>query len=161
MPKIFKSKVTEASIDCQSTEVVEGREPSDLKPKSIVGGPNCPTRRLSYFLDSLLKPHLKHIKSYIEDNVEFLNKYPREIDPETEIATFDVTSLQTSIPHEHGLKALGYFLKTFKEEVDSRFNNEFILDAAESISKYNSFPFNYMFFLQLRGIAMGIVFAPT
>ena len=63
-----------------------------------------------------LKPYLKHVKSYIRDSVDFLNKCPREVDPDTEIVTFDVTSLYTSIPHKYGLKALGYFLTTFKEE---------------------------------------------
>ena len=35
-----------------------------------------------------------------------------EVDPDTEIVTFDVTSLYTSISHEYDLKALGYFLTT-------------------------------------------------
>ena len=78
-------------------------------------------------MDTLLKPYFKHVKSYIRDSVDFLNKSPREVDPVTEIVTFDVASLYTSIPHEYGLKALGYFLSTFEEEMDPRFNNQFIL----------------------------------
>ena len=89
-----------------------------MKVRPIVGGPNCPTRRLGYFLDTLLKPCLKHVRSYIRDSVDFLNKCLREEDPDTEIVAFDVTSLRTSIPHEYGLKALGYFLATFKEEMN-------------------------------------------
>ena len=94
--------------------MVEVRKPSDSKLRTIVGGPNCPTRRLSYFLDTLLNQYLKHVRSYIRDSVHFLNKCPREVDPYTEIVTFYVTSLYTSIPHECGLKALGYFLTTLK-----------------------------------------------
>ena len=86
-------------------------------------------------MDTLLKPYFKHVKSYIRDSVDFLNESPREVDPVTEIVTFDVASLYTSIPHEYGLKALGYFLSTFKEEMDPRFNNQFILDAADFILK--------------------------
>ena len=104
LPKIHKSKVIEAAIHSQNTEVVEVREPRDLKLRPIVGGPNCPTRRPSHFLDTLLKPYLKHVKSYIQDSIDFLNKCPREADPNTEIVTFDVTSLYTNIPHEYGLK---------------------------------------------------------
>ena len=78
-----------------------------------------------------------------------------------EIVSFDVTSLSTSIPHEYGLKALGYFLKTFKDEMNPRFNNQFILDAADFILKNNSSTFDSMFFLQLKGTAMVTVFAPT
>ena len=75
--------------------------------------------------------------------------------------TFDVASLYTSIPHEYGLKALGYFLTTFKEEMNPRFNNQFVLDAADFILKNHSLTFDSMFFLQLKGTAMGTVFAPT
>ena len=57
LPKIHKSKVIEAAIHSQNTEVVEVEEPSDLKFRPIVGGPNCPTRRLYYFLDTILKPY--------------------------------------------------------------------------------------------------------
>ena len=55
------------------------------------------------------KPYLKHIKSFIGVILEiawtFLFKCPREVDSDTEIVTFYVTSLYTSIPHEFGLKA--------------------------------------------------------
>ena len=85
LPKILKSKVIEAAIHSQNTEVVEVREPSDLRLRPTVGGPNCPTRRLSYFLDTLLKAYLKHVKSYIRDSVDFLKKCQREVDPDTEI----------------------------------------------------------------------------
>ena len=106
LPKIHKSKVIEAAIHSQNTEVIEVREPRNLKLRPLVGRTNCPTRRLSYFLDTLLKPYLKHVKSYIRDCVDFLNKCPREVDPDTEIVTFDVTSLYTSISHEYGLRIL-------------------------------------------------------
>ena len=117
-----------------------------MKLRPIVGGPICPTRRLSYLLDTLLKPYLKHVSSYIRDSVDFLNKCPKEVDPDTEIVTSDVTSLYTSIPHEYGLKSLGYFLATFKEEMNPRFTNQFILDVADFILKNNSLTFDSMFF---------------
>ena len=105
-----KSKAIKAAIHSQNTEVVEVREPRDLKLRPIAREPNCQTRRLNYFLDTLLEPYLKHVKSYIRDSVDFLKKCPREVDPDKEIVTFDATSLYTSIPHEYGLKALGYFI---------------------------------------------------
>ena len=117
LPKFHNSKVIEQKFILK-TQVVEVQEPRDLKLRPIVGGPHCPTRRLSYFLDTLLKPYLKHVKSNIRDSIYFLNKCPREVDPDTEIVTFDVTSLYTNIPHEYGLKALGYFQTTFKEEMN-------------------------------------------
>ena len=58
----------------------------------------------------------RHIKSYIWDTTDFLYKCQRKIHPNTEILTFDATSLYTCIPHEYALKASGYFVKTFKEK---------------------------------------------
>ena len=71
----------------------------------------------------VLKPYLKHVKSYIRDSVDFLNKCLTEVDPDTEIVTFYVTSLYNSISHEYDLKALGYFLTTFKKEMNIQFNH--------------------------------------
>ena len=71
LPKICKSKVMEAPIHSQNKQVVEVRERSDLKLRPIAGGPNCPTRRLSYFLDTLLKPYLKHFKVIFEIALTF------------------------------------------------------------------------------------------
>ena len=155
------SEVIEVAIHSQNTEVAEVREPRDLNFRRILGERSCPARRLSYFLDALLKPYLKHVKSYIRDSVYFLNKCPREVDPDTEIVTFDVTSLYTRISYEYDLKALGYFLTAFKEEMNPRSNNQFILDPADFILKNNSLTFDFMFFLQLKGTAMSVVFAPT
>ena len=85
------------------------------------------------FLDTFLKPYPKHVKSYIRDSVDFLNKCPREEDLDMETVAFGITSLHTSIPHKYDLKAFEYFLTTFKEEMDPQFNNQFILDAADFI----------------------------
>ena len=73
---------------------------------------------LVIFLDILLKPYSKHIKNDIRDSVDFLNKCPRAVDPDTEIVMFNVASLYTSIPYEYGLKASSYILTTFKEEIN-------------------------------------------
>ena len=70
------------------------------------------------FLDTFLKPYPKHVKSYIRDSVDFLNKCSREEDPDMETVAFGITSLHSSIPHKYDLKGLEYFLTTFKEEMD-------------------------------------------
>ena len=59
------------------------------------------------------------------------------------------------------LKALGYFLTTFKKEINPRLNNHFILDAADFVLKNNSLTFDSMLFLQLKETATGTVLAPT
>ena len=112
-------------------------------------------------VDTLLKLYLKHVKCYIRDSVYISNKCPREVDPDTEIVTFDVTSLYTSIPQEYGLKGLEYFLTIFKEEINPRFSNKLILDVAGFIFKNNSLTFDSTFFSQIKGTPMGTLFGPT
>ena len=60
LPKIHKSMVIESAINTQISEIIEIFEPNDLKPIPIVGGPKCPTRKLSQLIDILLKPFLRH-----------------------------------------------------------------------------------------------------
>ena len=45
--------------------------------------------------------------------------------------------------------------------MNPQFNNQFILDAVGFILKNNSLTFDSMFFLQLKGTAMGTVFTPA
>ena len=45
LPKTHKSKKVEAALYSQKTEVLEIREPGDLKQKPTFGGVNCRARR--------------------------------------------------------------------------------------------------------------------
>ena len=56
LPKIHKSTIVSKAIKEQNCEYIEIENPSDLKFKPIVGGPNSATQRSSDFLDSILKP---------------------------------------------------------------------------------------------------------
>ena len=81
-----------------------------MKVRPIVGGPKCPTRKLSELIDTLLKLFLKHVKSYIKDSIDFLNKCDRNNERNAVIATFDEFGLYINIPHTFGLEAVRYFL---------------------------------------------------
>ena len=50
-PKIDKSMVIEPAINTQNSEIIEMFEPNGLKLRTIVGDPNCPTRKLSQLID--------------------------------------------------------------------------------------------------------------
>ena len=65
----------------------------DLKLRPIVAGPNCPTKRLSTLLDITIKPMIKHVKSYVRDSLDFLNKCSRFSNQNTILATFDITPI--------------------------------------------------------------------
>ena len=63
--------------------------------------------------------------SFIRDSLDFLNKCPGYVDENTDIVTFDVISLYTSIPHKFGLETIDYFLTKYQEDVHPRFRKEF------------------------------------
>ena len=65
-PKIHKPEILHKAIKEQNKELITISEPKDLKLRPIVGGPKCPTRRLSNFLDLVLKPLTKHVKKASE-----------------------------------------------------------------------------------------------
>ena len=142
LPKIHKSQLITNAIKEQNSEVVSINEPQDLKVRPIVGGPKCPTRKLSELIDALLKPFLKHVKSYIRDSIDFLNKWDRNTDGNTVIATFDVVGLYTNIPHTFGMEAVRYFLLKLKEDNHLRFNIPFILESIDFILKNNTCVFD-------------------
>ena len=55
-------------------------------------------RRLSNILD--LKSFIKHVKSNIKNNIEFLKACKRNITDDTVLITFDVFNFLTNILHE-------------------------------------------------------------
>ena len=61
---------------------------------------------------------------------------------ETLLASFDVESLYTNIPHELGIEAINYWLNKYPHEIQNRFSKEFILEGIELILKNNSFYFD-------------------
>ena len=99
----------------------------------------------------------KYPKTLLEDSMlrakkalfalDFLNKYPRNGYEHTEIVTFDVISLYTSIPLEFGLEAIDYFLTKYQEDLHPRFRKEFVLESANFILKNNTLTFGSEFSL--------------
>ena len=153
--------IIESAINTQNSKTIEIFEPNDLKLRPIVGGPKCPTRKLSQLIDILLKLFLKRIKSYIRDSLDFLIKCPRDVDEDSGIATFDVISLYTSIPHEFGLEAVDYFLIKYQEDLHPRFKKDFVLESANFMLTNYMLTFDSEIYLQIRRIAMCTTFAHT
>ena len=141
LPEIHISIVIESLINTQNSKIIAIFEPN-LKLRPIVGDRKCPTRKVSQIIQTLLKPFLKHIKTFICDSLDFLNKCPGDVDKDTEIFTFDLVSLFTSIPHRLGLKAIDYFMIKYPEDLHARFRKEFILKSANIIVNNNTLTFD-------------------
>ena len=87
-------------------EYTEVKDPQDLTFRPIVAGPNCETSHLSLLLDNLLKPFLELVKSYLGDDTDFLNFLPNGMPEDALLASFDVVSLYSILPHDLGRTAV-------------------------------------------------------
>ena len=161
LPKIHKSNAINNALMTADTEYISVECPENLKLRPIVGGPNSATQRLSHLLDILLKPLCKHVKSFIRDDIDFLNHLPKKCSPNSKLVTFDVVSLYSNIPNDLGLEAIKYWLNKRENYIPERFTNDFIIRSLEIILERNAFDFNGNIYKQCKGTAMGTKVAPT
>ena len=161
LPKVHKSRsIIEAISRCRTEVINDVKDPEDLKGRPIVAGCSTPTRGLSELISKILKPLVESQRSYVKDDWDVLGKLPHGTDGTHKLFGCDITSLYTSIPHELGLEAIRYWICRRRDLIDSRFTEEFILEAIELMLKNNNFKFDEEMFTQLIGTAMGHVFAP-
>ena len=59
-------------------------------------------------------------KKNIRDTTDFLNNLPKEAQPNTLLASFDIEALYSNIPHDLGIGAVKYWLEKYPEELKSR-----------------------------------------
>lgn len=161
LPKIHKSQLIIDKIKETQSECVELLDPTDLKFRPIVAGPVCPTHRLSSLIDILLKPFIKYVKSYIRDDIDFLNYLPQSISDDEIFTSFDVTSLYSNITQNLGLEAIDFWLSKFPDDINERFSKNFILKGIKIILENNTFEFGAHNYRQILGTAMGTKFAPN
>ncbi|CAG2208988.1 unnamed protein product [Mytilus edulis] len=142
LPKVHKSAQIQNTVRDQNNIYVETFRPADLKLRPIIAGPESLTQRLSHFIDLVIKHLCPSIPSYIKDDMEFLNHIPVIVPEETLLTSFDVTSLYTNIPHDLGLTAVKYWIEEKRDEIDSRFETNFILEATKIVLEENTFYFD-------------------
>ena len=146
-----------------STKRAKLEFPDDLPFRPIVGSPFCPTNRLSTFIDRLLQPFTKRVKSYVKDTQHFLyklSKYKDKLDNGDLLVTCDVVSLYTNVTESLAKNALNFWIEKFPEDLNARFNKNFIFEATNILLRNNTFQFNGEYFFQRKGCSMGSVFSP-
>ena len=164
LPKIHKSNLIKSAIQKTSKTFIHLPRPSDLQFRFIIGGPNAPTNGLSTLLNILLFPFISKIKSYIKDSTDFLVKLDRFENISLEditLATVDISNMYGSITKNLGLKAIRYFIDTYPELLNTRFNKEFIIKGLKIVLDNNLCHFNDQYFSQISGTYTGTTVAPT
>ena len=135
--------------------------PKDFKLRPKVAGPACEIHRLSNFLDIILKPYLKYVKSHVKDDIDILKYIPKNVSKGTILSSFDVKSLYSNIPHNFGLTAIKYWIDKYPETLPERISKEFIIQGMKFILENNFFLFNGKAYKQIKGTSMGTKVAPT
>ena len=133
-----------------------------IKGRPIVSANDCPTEKISAFVDTFLNPIVQKSKSYVKDTTDFLNLI-KSIKIEHDyliIGPLDVTSLYTQIPHNEGLEAISKALNKYRSHSQNP-KNESIVELMKLVLTCNNFQFNKINYLQIQGTAMGSKSAPS
>lgn len=93
--------------------------------------------------------------------MEFSTHIPAIVLEETPLTSFDVTSLHTNVPLYLGLTTVGYWIEEKRDEMDSIFESNFILEVIRIVRQANIFHFDGKRYIQIKDTAFGIEVVPT
>ena len=79
--------------------------------RPICAGSKEVTSQLSNFVDILLKPFIKNVKSYIRDDIDFLNKLRTETNEKKVLAILDISSTYTNLDDDLGWEEIKFWLE--------------------------------------------------
>jgi hypothetical protein len=132
----------------------------DCRP--IVNCRNTPTSNLALFLELILRKFVEDSQSYIKDSADLIRQCEDlHIDSSCHAYSCDFSALYTNIPSNECLILITQFLKKQLH----LFPKDFDLIAIHNILKLvlfnNIFSSNNKFYIQIKGISMGIICGPT
>ena len=140
-------------------KIHKGKIPPPGRP--IVSANDCPTERISQFVDHFIQPLVPKLSSYVRDTghlLWLLNDFKPQNG--TILCTLDVTSLYTNIPNDEGISAVRQSLYRHRDPNDNPTNHS-ICELLKLVLTCNNFQFNNKHFLQVGGTAMGTKLAPS
>ena len=130
---------------------------SALWGRPIVSCTEGPPNTASAYLDRLLQPHMRGVKSYLKNSSEVVNilsdlTFPQHV----YLATLDIENLYTNITHTRAIH-VDAFTRRFKHHPKFLF----LLDLLKFVLGSNVFEFDGVPFKQKCGLAMGTRLAPA
>ena len=130
--------------------------------RPIISGNNCPTEKISQFVDHFLKPVAQKGKSVLKDTTHFLQilQDVGSVPPGCLLVSLDVTGLYTNIPNQEGLLAAKKGLDEHRPDGKCPTNTS-ILRLLQQVLRKNNFTFCGKNYLQIGGTAMGTTAAPN
>jgi len=130
--------------------------------RPIISANNCPTEKISQYVDFFLNPLVPKTRSYVKDTTDFVSKIFTldQVPQNTILVTLDVSSLYTNIPNNEGIRA------SVKALIESRSAQSvpptpYLVQLLKMVLTMNNFDFNGKHYLQVCGTAMGTRLAPS
>ena len=124
--------------------------------RPIVSTCNSITGPISQFVDNL--------PLYLKDSTQFINLIESQTLPKNcLLASIDVSSLYTNIPHNEGVQSILHFLNNYPQ-VHNRPEQptpEILCELVNIVLKNYVFKFNNQYYPQTQGTAMGTKMAPA
>ncbi|EYB96537.1 hypothetical protein Y032_0149g2693 [Ancylostoma ceylanicum] len=153
---LVKTHKLEPNVDLTHVDI------SRIKTRPIISSCGGPSDRISWLLVKILSPLLRFVAAHLVNSNEFIDEIQRcQVPDEACYASYDAISLYTNIDSRAAIRTLIDLLNRHWNEVEtfglSSIEIEALLNATLSC---NVFRFDNNFFMQKRGLAMGIRIAP-
>ena len=133
-----------------------------MKIRPIVSSCHSVTENISEFVDHWLQPEVRKLPSYPKDTNAFINLIETTtLPPDCILASIDVSSLYTNIPHDEGKQSAMKALRQSTNPAPDQPHPEIMGELIDLVLKNNVFEFNDKMYLQIQGTAMGTKMAPA
>jgi len=124
--------------------------------RPIVSSCSSITENISEYVDIWLQQPMRQLPSFIRDTTDFIQLVEKTILPEECIlATIDVSSLYTNIPHTEGKHTAMKALNAIENPDPRQPPAEVIGEIIDTVLHNNVFEFNGNYYLQIQGTEMG------
>ena len=112
-------------------------------------------------LHLILEPSLSVIPHILKDSFYFLERLDTTCTEDTLLSSCDIKSPYKNIHHNVFYKAIDYWIEKLNNEIPllRRFTKAFILEGLSIILEFNYFYIINYFYNQIKGTAMGTIFA--
>ena len=161
LPILHKSKELNDIITDKNSEYINVDKILTIEGRPIVAGPYYHTSVVSQILHDIMESTLSFIKHVLKDSFDFIDRIDTQCTVNTILSNCDRKSLYTNIKHDVFYKAIEYWIDKFHDDIPllSRFTKAFTLERLNIILRFNYFYINKNFFHQIKGTAMGTIFA--
>ena len=128
--------------------------------RPLINSIRHPTSRISLFLNFLLQPYVRNMKSFLLDSQNLLQKCNNlTIPSDSVLISADFESLYTNIDHVHATEVITEFMK---DKLSNKHLTPFgFKTLLELVLENNYFTCMRKFFRQIKGVAMGTNVGPS